>query len=222
MINPARVDFPTPWPGVFLVFEGIDGAGKSTQIRLLGERLRAAGLDPVLSREPTDGPWGRRIRESATTGRMSPADELQAFIHDRTEHLEQLVLPALAAGRIVILDRYFYSTIAYQGTRPGGDPAAVRLAMEARFPAPDLVLWLDLPPSLALRRITAHRGEVPNEFERHEGLEQARAVFASLASAHFRRIDASVDEATLASAVWNTALLAIQAKLPAAYARLTG
>lgn len=215
------MNFPTQWPGVFLVFEGIDGAGKSTQIRLLGDRLRAAGLDPVLSREPTDGPWGRRIRESAITGRMDPADELQAFIHDRTEHLQQLVLPALAAGRIVILDRYFYSTIAYQGTRASGDPAAVRRTMESLFPAPDLVLWLDLPPDLALRRITSHRGEIPNEFERHEGLEQARTVFASLASAHFRRIDASIGEADLFESVWNAALTPIQAKLPGVYARLT-
>lgn len=214
------MEFPAEWPGVFLVFEGIDGTGKSTQIRLLEQRLHAAGVTPLLSREPTEGPWGRRIRESATTGRMTPSEELQAFIHDRTEHLRGLILPALAAGRIVILDRYFYSTIAYQGTRPGGDPAAVRKTMESLFPPPDLVLWLDLEPSEALRRIVAHRGEVPNEFEREEGLESARKVFRSLAGDRFRRIDALPNEKTVAAAVWNEAESVIQAKRPQRVARL--
>lgn len=214
------MEFPTEWPGVFLVFEGIDGTGKSTQIRLLEQRLHDAGVTPLLSREPTEGPWGRRIRESATTGRMTPPEELQAFIHDRTGHLRELVLPALAAGRIVILDRYFYSTIAYQGTRPGGDPAVVRKTMETLFPPPDLVLWLDLEPSEALRRITAHRGEIPNEFEREEGLESARKVFRSLAGDRFRRIDALPNESTVAAAVWNEAQSVIQAKRPQWVARL--
>lgn len=214
------MEFPAVWPGVFLVFEGIDGTGKSTQIRLLDERLQAAGETPVLSREPTGGAWGQRIRESATAGRMTPADELQAFIHDRTEHLRGLLMPSLAAGRIVILDRYFYSTIAYQGTRPGGDTVAVRQTMESLFPPPDLVLWLDLDPAQALRRITAHRGEVPNEFERQEGLESAREVFRSLAGDRFRRIDAASDERAVADAVWHEALPVIQAKRLLRAARL--
>lgn len=182
--------------------------------------MRAAGEEPVLSREPTDGVWGRRIRESATTGRMTAEDELQAFIHDRTEHLEGLVMPALAAGRIVILDRYFYSTIAYQGTRPGGDPAAVQRHMEGLFPAPDLVLWFDLEPELALGRITASRGEIPNEFEREEGLQRAREVFRSLDGGHIRRIDASGSEAEIFANVWKAVLHAIRGKRPELAARL--
>lgn len=214
------MSFPSQWPGVFLVFEGIDGAGKSTQIQKLGARLRAAGEEPVLSREPTDGVWGRRIRESATTGRMTAEDELQAFIHDRTEHLEGLVMPALSAGRIVILDRYFYSTIAYQGTRPGGDPMAVRRHMESLFPAPDLVLWFDLEPELALGRIMASRGEIPNEFEREEGLQRAREVFRSLDGGHIRRIDASGSEKEIFACVWSEVLGAIRGKRPELAARL--
>lgn len=214
------MDFPTNWPGVFVVFEGIDGAGKSTQIQRLGEKLRGAGEEPVLSREPTDGPWGRRIRDSATTGRMTAEEELLAFIQDRTEHLETLVLPSLAAGRIVALDRYFYSTIAYQGTRPGGDPTAMRRKMESLFPAPDLVLWFDLEPELALQRIMAHRREVPNEFERQEGLERARDVFRSLAGIRFRRIDASKSADLMFVDVWSEVLGAIRAKRPELAARL--
>ncbi len=178
-----------------------------------------------MSREPTDGEWGRRIRESATTGRMTAADELQAFIHDRTEHLESLVMPALAAGRIVILDRYFYSTIAYQGTRPGGDPEAVRRQMESLFPAPDLVLWFDLEPADALVRITASRGEIPNEFEREEGLQRAREVFRSLSGdlcggRHIRRIDASGSEAEIFANVWSAVFGEIRRKRPELAARL--
>ncbi|MEP7363736.1 MAG: dTMP kinase [Acidobacteriota bacterium] len=214
------MNFATQWPGVFLVFEGIDGAGKSTQIQRLGAHLRAAGEEPVLSREPTDGPWGRRIRESATTGRMTANEELQAFIHDRTEHLEMLVMPALQAGRVVVLDRYFYSTIAYQGTRPGGDPAAVRRQMESLFPAPDLVLWFDLEPERALVRITASRGEIPNEFERQEGLERAREVFQTMAGGHIRRIDASGSEDEIFSHVRTEVLRAIRIKRPELAARL--
>ena len=214
------MNFQTSWPGVFLVFEGIDGAGKSTQIRKLGARLREAGEEPVLSREPTDGPWGRRIRESATSGRMTAGEELQAFIHDRTEHLETLVMPALNAGRIVVLDRYFYSTIAYQGTRAGGDPAAVRKLMESLFPTPDLVLWFDLDPEKALARITASRGEIPNEFEREEGLQRARDVFRSLHGDHFRRVDASDSEEKIFDNVWSAAIAIIQVKRPGLAARL--
>jgi dTMP kinase len=214
------VNFPSYWPGVFLVFEGIDGAGTSTQIQKLGARLREAGEEPVLSREPTDGPWGRRIRESATTGRMTAEDELQAFIRDRTEHLETLVMPALETGRIVVLDRYFYSTIAYQGTRPGGDPAAVRQLMEGLFPAPDLVLWFDIEPEVALSRIVASRGEVPNEFERQEGLERAREVFRSLDGDHIRRIDASKPAGEIFADVWSGVLGVIRTKHSALAARL--
>ena len=92
--------------GVLVAFEGIDGAGKTTQLQALADVLTAAGQTVVTSKEPTNGPWGRRIRESAVTGRMSLADELDAFIHDRAEHAEQLVEPALRSGLIVLLDRY--------------------------------------------------------------------------------------------------------------------
>jgi dTMP kinase len=134
--------------------------------------------------------------------------------------LERLVLPALEAGRVVVLDRYFYSTIAYQGTRPGGDPVAVRKLMESLFPAPDLVLWFDLEPELALGRITASRCEVPNEFERQEGLERAREVFRWLAGGHIRRIDASDGAAGIFVAVWKEVLAVIQGKRPDLAARL--
>ena len=87
-----------PYPGFFAVFEGIDGAGKSTQARRLGERLTARGERVVLSREPTMGRWGKQLRESAQTGRRSIEEELELFLKDRREHVNELILPRLREG----------------------------------------------------------------------------------------------------------------------------
>ena len=176
--------------GKFIVFEGIDGAGKSTQIQLLAVALRERGFDVVTSREPTDGPWGRKLRESATTGRMSAADELEYFIRDRTEHVATLIEPSLASGFWVIVDRYYYSTIAYQGVR-GLDPKALRQQMESLFPKPDRVFVLDLDPATAVTRIQSGRGEAPNEFEKREELERIRGIFLSLDGPEMAVIDAN-------------------------------
>ena len=94
-----------PYPGFFVVIEGIDGAGKSTQAKLLGERLTARGQKVVLSREPTMGQWGKRLRESAQTGRLSIEEEVELFLKDRREHVNELILPRLREGCVVIVDR---------------------------------------------------------------------------------------------------------------------
>jgi dTMP kinase len=182
--------------GIFAVFEGIDGGGKTTQIRMLARELRRRGEEPVLSREPTSGPWGRKLRESAATGRMSLEEELDAFVRDRAEHVRDLILPSLDAGKIVILDRYFYSTLAYQGAR-GADVDSVRRLMEERFPLPDIVYLLDLTPEQAVQRISESRGDRPNEFERLDSLRKAREIFLSLEDARILRIDAFRDPAAV-------------------------
>ncbi len=99
--------FSMAYPGILIVFEGIDGAGKTTQINRLREALKRAGEIVIQSKEPTDGHWGRLIRESAKGTRMPLADELHAFVEDRREHLADTVLPALDRGAIVVRDRYF-------------------------------------------------------------------------------------------------------------------
>ena len=116
--------------GLFIVIEGIDGTGKSTQSKRLAEWFRSRGREVVLSREPTDGPWGKKLRESATTGRLSAEEELECFLNDRREHVEMSIKPALAEGKVVILDRYYFSTMAYQGAR-GFDPVEIRRRNEA-------------------------------------------------------------------------------------------
>ncbi len=171
--------------GILIAIEGIDGAGKTTQVQLLAEALRGAGEDPVQSKEPTDGAWGQKIRVSAQNGRMPLDEELQAFIEDRKEHVAQKIAPALGAHKIVILDRYFYSTIAYQGAR-GADPQELARQMELLAPIPDAVFLLDVSPTVAIGRIANGRGEVPNEFERMDKLTAVRRVFDWLANSDSR------------------------------------
>lgn len=172
--------------GLFIVIEGIDGTGKSTQARRLGEWFTRQGREVVLSREPTDGPWGKKLRESASTGRLSPEDELQYFLNDRRQHVEELIAPALAAGKVVILDRYYFSTMAYQGAR-GFDPLEIRRKNEVFAPSPDLLLILDLEVDTALQRIGS-RGDTANEFEKRENLERCREIFLSLKDEEFARV----------------------------------
>jgi dTMP kinase len=185
---------PRPYPGSLIVLEGIDGTGKSTQSKLLAAALREQGHRVVLSREPTDGPFGRRLRESATTGRLSPEEELQLFHQDRREHVETLIEPALQGGEIVILDRYYFSTMAYQGVR-GFDPQEIRRVSEEFAPPPDLLLLLDLSLDTALARIGVRDGEA-NEFEQRESLQLCSEIFHSVQDDFVTIIDAdqSIDE----------------------------
>ncbi|WP_035614343.1 dTMP kinase [Haloferula sp. BvORR071] len=177
--------------GLFIVLEGIDGTGKSTQTQLLAEWFRTQGREVVASREPTDGPWGRQIRATAATGRLSPDEELELFLKDRRQHVEELISPALAAGKVVILDRYYFSTMAYQGSR-GFDPLAIRAKNEAFAPKPDLLMILDLDVDTALSRIGA-RGDTANEFEKRDSLARCREIFLALKEEPFVHV-VSTDE----------------------------
>lgn len=172
--------------GLFIVIEGIDGTGKSTQAKRLGEWFTSQGREVVLSREPTAGPWGQKVRESAATGRLSPEDELQYFLNDRLQHVEELIKPSLAAGKVVILDRYYFSTMAYQGAR-GFDPNEIRRKNELFAPVPDLLLIMDLDVDTALTRIGA-RGDTANEFEQRDNLTRCREIFLSLQNEPFARV----------------------------------
>ncbi|MES2476429.1 MAG: dTMP kinase [Verrucomicrobiota bacterium] len=181
--------------GLFIVIEGIDGTGKSTQAARLADWFRNQGREVVHSREPTDGPWGKKLRESAATGRLSPEDELEYFLNDRRQHVEEVIAPSLAAGKVVILDRYYFSTMAYQGAR-GFDPVEIRRKNEAFAPVPDLLLIMDLDVDAALGRIGA-RGDTANEFEKRENLERCREIFLSLRDEPFVRVidtDGTLDE----------------------------
>ena len=184
--------------GIFIVIEGIDGTGKSTQARKLSEWFVSQGREVVLSREPTDGPWGKKLRESAASGRLSPKDELDYFLKDRRQHVDESITPSLAAGKVVILDRYYFSTMAYQGAR-GFDPTEIRQLNEAFAPIPDLLIILDLDVDTALSRIGS-RGDSANEFEKRESLERCREIFLSLKEEPFACIIDSTGELDMVSA----------------------
>jgi dTMP kinase len=164
--------------GFLVVIEGIDGAGKSTVAGRLCDYFAQQGFEFVRSKEPTDGPWGKKLRSSGETGRLSLEEELELFIRDRREHVEQVIRPALAQGKIVLLDRYYFSTAAYQGAR-GADPLKVLAENEAFAPPPDLLLLLDLNPQQGLGRVRL-RGDIPNEFERESALQEIRRIFLSI------------------------------------------
>jgi dTMP kinase len=195
--------------GLFIVIEGIDGTGKSTQSKRLAEWFRSRGREVVLSREPTDGPWGKKLRESATTGRLSAEEELECFLNDRREHVEMSIKPALAEGKVVILDRYYFSTMAYQGAR-GFDPGEIRLRNEAFAPQPDLLLILDLSVESAHGRIGA-RGDTANEFEQRDTLSCCREIFLSLRDEPFACV---IDAEPSLNVVTADILSVVTAKFP--------
>lgn len=187
--------------GIFVVFEGIDGSGKSTQAARLLERLRSKGLPAVLFREPTDGRWGRLIRRNAArAGSLSAGKQLDLFIRDRREDVGRNIGPALKAGTIVILDRYYYSTMAYQGAL-GLDVARIRRLNREFAPEPDLVFIFDIPPGRGLARV-AGRGGRDELFEREDYLEKVARIFRSMKGRRFIHIDGSGGRAALAREVF--------------------
>jgi dTMP kinase len=173
--------------GALVVFEGIDGAGKTTQAHRLVESVRGLGWDAAYTKEPTDGVWGQKIRRSAEGQRMPMEDELHAFLEDRREHVRDFLAPGLAAGQVIVLDRYYFSTAAYQGAR-GADPADILRTNEAFAPAPDLLVFLDTPVAVSMERIQ-QRGLAKNSFEKADALERSRAIFGSIARPFLVTID---------------------------------
>ena len=187
--------------GRLIAFEGVDGSGKSTQLRLLAEHLRQRDVAHVVTGEPTDGAWGRRIRAMARSGeRVTPEEELHWFVEDRREHVAAVLRPGIEAGRIVLSDRYYLSTVAYQGAR-GFDPQALLAQAEAEFPVPDLVLIFELDPDAGLARVHARGGIAEPAFEDPEFLSRVAAVFRSLDRPSLARIDARGPVEVVASAV---------------------
>ena len=191
--------------GVLIALEGIDGTGKSTQARRLTANLEAAGWAVVATSEPTEGEWGKRIRRLARQGRenVAPEDELDYFLRDRMEDVEETIRPALQAGKIVVTDRYYFSTMAYQGAL-GLDPKRIREMNESLFPRPDLVLLLSADPQLGLGRIARDRpGRAEAAYETSEYLGRVAALFESFDDPAIRRVDASGTPDEVEGRIWS-------------------
>lgn len=188
-------------PGHFISFEGIDGSGKSTQARLLSDALRSNGHDVVLTREPGGSPGAEEIRALVLQGdpdRWSAETELLLFTAARRDHMERLIEPALAAGQIVICDRFADSTRLYQGLSRGDLRATVDQLHDLMIGRePDLTILIDMDPALSLARAKGRQG-IEERFEDFGTDMQVRmrSGFLALADefpARFRKIDGGRD-----------------------------
>jgi dTMP kinase len=173
--------------GVLIVFEGTDGTGKSTQLSLLEKYLQNNHYPVVTTREPTEGKYGQQIRKLyMQRDSRTPREELQLFLADRKEHVDNLITPSLTSGKIVLCDRYFLSTIAYQGAI--GFDIDELTSLNNFAPDPDIALLFHAPLDTGKRRITEGRGESLNDFEQTEYLQKVATIFDSLSFAYIQRI----------------------------------
>ena len=198
--------------GRFITFEGGEGTGKSTQARLLAERLNSAGREAVLTREPGGSPGAEAIRALLVTGsvdRWSATTETLMMYAARRDHIERLIGPALDRGAWVVCDRFADSTRAYQGAA-GGAPAGLIAALEREVLGdvrPDLTLVLDLPPADGLAR-AAGRGDAETRFESkgaafHARLRDAFLEIARREPERCQVIEAAGGVETVAAEVWS-------------------
>jgi len=175
--------------GVLIVFEGTDGTGKSTQLSLLEEYLKNNHYPVVTTREPTEGKYGQQIRKLyMQRDSRTPREELELFLADRKEHVDNLINPSLASGKIVLCDRYFLSTVAYQGAI--GFDINELISLNSFAPDPDIALLFHAPLDTGKKRITEGRGESLNDFEQTENLQKVATIFDSLSLPYIQRISA--------------------------------
>jgi dTMP kinase len=204
--------------GRFITFEGGEGSGKSTQVRLLADRLRGRGIDLVVTREPGGSPFAEQVRGlilDPATAPHSALSEALLFHAARSDLLDAVIRPALTAGRWVICDRFADSTRVYQGIAGGVAPAVVDRLEEivvART-RPDLTLILDLPAEIGLaraagrRRADAGMGAQPDAYEKRELAfhERLRAGYAAIAKAEPQRcvlLDGAGAADAIAAEIW--------------------
>jgi dTMP kinase len=197
--------------GLFISFEGIDGAGKSTHIAGLADAFRAQGRTVTLTREPGGTPLAEKLRELVLNDAMDPLCEALLMFAARRDHLNQVIEPALARGEVVLCDRFTDATFAYQGYGRGFDLDVLRQLeqwVQARpdqpqaLRQPDLTVWFDLDPAVAAERLAAAR--VPDRFE-----SQPVEFFKRVASGYEQRANeqparfARIASAQPIDAVWN-------------------
>ena len=180
-----------------IVFEGIDGSGKTSLSRLFLGYLTKKGVPAVWLREPTDSALGDKIRRVAQESEhISPQQELDYFVQDRRWDVENNILPALGAGKTVVLDRYFYSNACYQGAR-GLDMQAIIDLNLSFAPRPDLTFVIDVDVDRALARISNSRPGLAMLFENKEFLLKVRANYLKLAGPQLALIDGNRDLQTV-------------------------
>jgi len=169
----------------FVVFEGIDGCGKTVQAEMLAGWLSKEGFRVLLTAEPSDGPIGMKIKSMDV--RPAPEEEARLFTEDRRDHVGRVIAPALKEGRIVICDRYVYSSVAYQGAR-GIEPSSI-IARNSSFAVPpDLIFLIEIPVDIALRRLRVGRSAF-SSYEERAALEAVDRIYRNLQDPAIRRVD---------------------------------
>ncbi|RJF73771.1 dTMP kinase [Deinococcus cavernae] len=199
-------------PGLFITFEGPEGAGKSTQLARLVEALQGVGIAAVVTREPGGTPFGTRVREVLLDPglEMHALPEFLLYSASRAQLVQDVIRPALSRGEVVICDRYFDSSLAYQGAGRGLPLPLLRdITQEVTGGLkPDLTLLLDLDPAVGLERAAA-RGQ-PDRLERadlafHQRVRQGFLELARQEPQRFAVLDASQAPEQVAEAVWEAA-----------------
>jgi len=185
---------------VLVNLEGIDGCGKSTQSKLLLEKLEGEGEKVIILKEPTKRAHGQKLWDVLHGKRKATNEEiLELFVLDRKQHVEEKIQPALDGGAVVLMDRYYYSSMAYQ-VAGGIDVEDIR-KKHAFAPKPDVVLIFDLPVSIALERVKGHSDA--DEFEKEEHLEKVREAYLDLENDPLVRIvDATETPEEIFGNVW--------------------
>jgi dTMP kinase len=181
--------------GAFITFEGIDGCGKSTQLRLLASELRARGLNVVATREPGGTPLGKKLRAALldVQEQVDPLAELLVFAADRAQHVRKHLLPALAAEQIVLSDRYADATVAYQGSGRGFEPGLIQDIVQLATGGlqPDLTLLFDLSvaeSAVRTRRRVAAKNTDRLDIEDAEFHTRVRDAYLEIAHANPERV----------------------------------
>jgi dTMP kinase len=199
--------------GRFITFEGIDGAGKSTHIEAVAQRLREAGATVVLTREPGGTPLAERLREMLLHEGMDVLTEALLVFAARRDHIVRVIAPALAAGHTVLCDRFTDATFAYQGGGRGA-PLAWLSQLEQMVQGelqPDLTIWFDLPAALAAQRRAQARAADRFEQQDLEFFERVRDGYAARANAMPQRF-ARIDAGLALDAVWQQIDAALKAR----------
>jgi dTMP kinase len=182
--------------GLLFVLEGVDGAGKTAVCDRLVDILTDEGYNVTRLREPTDETsWGQEIRARSPRGELTPEEELELFIRDREWHVQNRILPALDSGRIILMDRYFFATGAYQSTSTGlhWKDILKRNREEISAPEPDIVFVLDVPVETGLKRVGERKGSLNEQFEQYDRLVRVRKAYLEMTeedTGNFMLIDA--------------------------------
>ena len=180
------------YTGFLFVLEGIDGSGKTCACEELVKRLKVDGYDVVHLREPThESQWGKEIRARSPAGELSPEEELDLYTKDREWHIANRILPSLKEGKVVLMDRYFFASGAYQATVLDLHWSEIlRINREdISSPEPDIVFILDVPAEIGLERATGRTGKANLQFERIERLVQVRKNYLEMMDSDFAKYE---------------------------------